>query len=101
MKDKEELEKEFKDTFEQHSQEIELKLAAAEKALDEARELSEKHGIPFDTTISYLYNQYVPNSMKQKFPEIDLEFVKEISDIEYFGTSCGDIVYPGWQVSTC
>ncbi len=91
--DRSKLEEEFRSIVEEHQIEIDLKLSEASKALAEAEALSEKYGIPFDSSVSRLGQGYTPVSFQDKFAALNREFVYEV---------CGastDNYSEGWQHS--
>jgi hypothetical protein len=63
----------------------------ASKYLQEAVDISEETGVPFDTNISFLSQSYRPGSTDERFPEVDYAFVKEV-------TECYN-EYEGWEHS--
>lgn len=83
------LEKEFKVTAEKVTEEINQKLNLASNYLSEAVRLSEKHGIPFDTNISFLGQSYTPKSFDSKYADVDSELVEELTGVY-------DMEYDGW-----
>ncbi len=87
------LEKEFLKTQEVFSLQLQAKIEEAEKALCEAVELSEKYGIPFESGVSFLSNTYTPETMEDKFPELDTEWLAEVGGV------CGAGEGYGWQHS--
>lgn len=68
-----ELEQEFKELVEDNLSKIEEKVAIAARALREAVELSEKFGVPFHSSVSFLDQPYVPSSFNQKFTQLGEE----------------------------
>ena len=89
-----EMEEEFLKTFNSIHDEIQSKLAAAAKLINEAEALSEAHGIPFrpDETIMFCEPSYIPESLQEKFPELNIDFWTEITGAYGYG-------YSGWQQS--
>lgn len=85
------LEKKFKETYDQAVQEIANKEAEATKSLKEAVKLCEKYGVPYNFRISFIYNNYTPSSFEKKFPDLDYDFVGEITEVWD--------EYPGWAHS--
>lgn len=85
------LEREFRNTANQVLVKIQEKVRAASKLLDEAVELSEQHGIPFSSEISFLGQPYKPTTFEEKYGEIDADFVDSVT-----GAYCE---YEGWQHS--
>lgn len=85
------LELEFREVWESHITEIQAKCTAAAALLDEAVALSEKYGIPFrpEKTIMFCEPSYIPESMKKKFPDLEYDFVCELTN-----AWSGD--YDGW-----
>lgn len=93
----EDLEQEFEKVFKEHHAEIQEKLAAAAKLINEAEAIAEKYGIPFRPKdhIMWCKPSYIPESMEEKFPGLDSEFWSDVA-----GAWGGE--YPGWQQSqTC
>ena len=86
-----EYEREFRLAMQPATARIEEKLALASKYLDEAVAISEETGVPFSTGISFLHQSYRPNSTGEKFPEVDNEFIREVSE-------CYN-EYEGWEHS--
>jgi hypothetical protein len=76
------LEKEFEALYKSIGQEIEKKISQAEKLFQEAVELADKFGVPFQTSI---FNDqrsfYVPTSFGERFAALDKEFAMDITDI--------------------
>ena len=66
------LEKEYKENYEAHAEEIAAEVELAKQHLDKAVRLSEKYGIPIDNGISYISgNSYMPESlMEGEFAEV-------------------------------
>lgn len=67
------------------------KLAIARAALDEAVAISEETGVPLSADVSPLSQSYIPQSMQEKFPDVDREFMTELAG--------GYGEYDGWQHS--
>lgn len=86
-----EIERAFRLAVGEAQDRIYAKLAAAEKLIDEAVAISEETGIPFSAGVSPLGQSYLPNSLHEKFPDIDRSFANEIA--EAYGE------YEGWQHS--
>lgn len=59
---------------------IYAKCEEAAKALSEAVRISELHGIPFSSGVSFLGQSYIPSSMSEFFPEVDRDFMMEVAD---------------------
>lgn len=86
------LAKEFAAHCKSVGEQIEAKLDEAHKALREAEEIAEKHGVPFSSGISPLSNSYVPGGFsKTKFSKLDTEVVCEIAGVwgEYISDMFG------------
>jgi hypothetical protein len=79
MTEADSIEKEFEELVNAHKDEIDAKVREASKALSEAVELSEKYGIPFRPSISFLRNSYFPESFDEKFSELDSEIVSDLT----------------------
>jgi site-specific DNA-adenine methylase len=89
------LEEEFKKIHEKYTPEIQEKLEAAAKLINEAEALSETHGLPFRPQCDLMFcnPSYLPESLEEKFPNIDREFVMTLTD------AYANDEYPGWQTS--
>lgn len=85
------IQREFRNTAIRVTALINEKLKVASEALREAVQLSEEHGIPFHSYISFLSQSYSPGNTKDKFPGVDSEFIEE------FTNSYNE--YDGWQHS--
>lgn len=88
----------FEQTFNSVHDQIQEKVAAAAKLLNEATALSEEHGIPFRPKVGMPFRMsYIPDSFREKFPEVSDDSVwSELTN------AYGDTEYAGWQVSqTC
>jgi hypothetical protein len=93
--DYEQMEAEFQKVFDEHHPEIQAKIAAAAKLLAEAEELAEKHGLPFrpKTSVLGFRMSYIPESLDQKFPELEQDFWSHVTG------AYGGYDYAGWQSS--
>lgn len=89
------LEKEFEKIFDEIHPQIQEKLAAAARLIDEAEALAEEHGVPFrpEKTIMFCRPSYIPQSMQEKFPDLDSDFWTQVCD------AWGGYDYEGWQQS--
>lgn len=89
------LEKEFEKVFSEHNAEIQEKLAAAVKLINEAEAIAEKYGLPFrpNEHIMWCRPSYIPESMKEKFPQLEQDFWSTVTN------AWGDERYAGWQSS--
>ena len=85
------IERAFRLAMYEAQERIDAKMSEARKALDEAVKISEETGIPFSAGISPLSQSYIPNSLSDKFPELDKSFAYEVA--EAYGE------YEGWQHS--
>jgi hypothetical protein len=94
-KDMEQLEAAFQKAYDEVHDQIQLKLAQASKLIEEAVKLSEEHGVPFrpEKRLMFCKPSYIPESLSEKFPDLDTEFISEITDAYGYGD------YPGWQQS--
>lgn len=92
-----ELEKEFEKQFNLVHGKIQENLREASRLIDEAVALSDKYGIPFRPKVRHPFRMsYLPESMNELFPNIDHEFVTELTGAH------GYWEYGGWQTSqTC
>lgn len=97
LNDVSELEKEFNSLVNTVGQTIQDKLNIAEKALAEACELANKHGIPFEASVSQIGQTYVPSSFSGKFGSLDLEKIEELTKVSSWDLE-GDY-HRGWHHS--
>lgn len=74
-----EIEREFREAVPNGLRQIKKKLEKAEAALQEAVDLSEELGIPFRAGISFLSQSYFPTSLREKFGDIEYQFVSDVS----------------------
>lgn len=75
------LENEFEELVSTIGEEIHAKVKQAEGLLYEACALADKHGIPFFTNVSLLGQPYVPESFKNKWKELDHDFVTNVTEV--------------------
>jgi hypothetical protein len=95
MTDKQDqLELEFKALVDTVGQEIKAKVEMAERLLQEAVELADRHGIPFYPSISELGQPYVPPAFKERFGSLDKEAVAELVDMSEY-----NLGHVGWRRS--
>jgi hypothetical protein len=94
MTDKQHLEQEFVSLVDTVGKQIQVKLEVARKALEEATELADKFGIPFDAPVSELGQPYVPASFEEKFSELDRPWVEQITGVYEY-----DLDINGWRQS--
>lgn len=85
------LELEFRKVAESALKEIQDKVSQASALLSEAVALSEKHGIPFYSEVSFLAQSYKPTSFESKFSEVDSDFVYSVTN--------ASSSYAGWEHS--
>lgn len=99
-----ELEKKFQETRALVQKQFEKHLNAAEKELNKAVALSEKTGIPLESSLSETYNSYVPESFfkkwKPKFSENYIDEMLENGDLD-LGEYYEGGEYGGWTKSFC
>ena len=89
-----ELEREFRLKANEVLLKIREKCAASAALLSEAVALSEEHGIPFNSEVSFLGQSYFPNSFKEKYKgELDSDLVYSITD------ASSEYGYGGWEHS--
>jgi hypothetical protein len=86
-----EMERSFRLACLEAQERIEEKLRAAMAALREAEKIADEAGIPFSAGISPLSQSYIPSSLEEKFPNVDRDFINDITG------SYGE--YDGWQHS--
>lgn len=97
-------------SVEENKAKIEEQLELAGDALNKAVELSEEHGIPFYSGVSFLSQPYVPSTFRQKFENLldydcenddDEEDMEEIDEkmYELFDVSSHDLSEEGWKHS--
>lgn len=75
-----EVERSFRRTYFATQDLINEKLAEASRLVSEAVKISEQSGIPFQTDVSHLSNAYFPRSRLQKFPDLDSEFISDVTE---------------------
>jgi hypothetical protein len=87
------LEREFRNTANQVLVQIQNKVSQASKLLSEAVKLSEEHGVPFYSEVSFLAQSYFPESFESKFEGVDSDLVYSITD------ASSEYGYAGWEHS--
>lgn len=87
-----ELEREFRNSTSEVLSLIKEKVLEAETALNKAVAISEKYGIPFSSSVSFLGQSYTPETMSSLHPDIDQDLIDSI-------TSTYDHCESGWQHS--
>lgn len=88
-----ELEREFRGKASEVLSEIYRKVSAASKLLTEAVKLSEEHGIPFNSEVSFLGQSYFPASFSEKYGDVNSDIVYAITEAS---SEHGD---SGWEHS--
>jgi len=86
-----EMERAFRLAIDDAHKRIDEKMAIARNALNEAVKISEETGIPFSASVSPLSQSYIPDSLSEKFPDVDREFYSDLTG------AWGE--YEGWQHS--
>lgn len=90
-KEDSELEREFRAKANEVLTLIREKCAASAALLSEAVALSEAHGIPFNSEVSFLGQSYSPKSFQEKYGEVDGDLVYSITEASNS--------YSGWEHS--
>jgi hypothetical protein len=90
-----EVERDFRKACAKAKKQIEKKLVAAAKALDEAEAIANKYGIPFHSGVSPLSQSYYPSSTGELYPDLDSEFIDSLS-----GAYHSEYGEEGWQHSS-
>lgn len=98
------IEKEYRKIYEENVPEINAKIALATKLIFEAQQIADEYGIAFATRLEGGIQSYVPNSLYQKFGEMDSGFL-EIFDVYTPTTKSGKTLssvsnYYGWITSS-
>lgn len=93
MNKEKELELEFIIAAKKANELIRKKIEEASKKLQEAIQISEQYGIPFDSEVSPLSNTYTPRSFEDKYGSIN----KEIMYLNDFAS--GSSYSSGWEHS--
>ena len=86
-----EIERAFRVAMIDAQNRIDEKLSEARRALQEAVKISNETGIPFRASVSPLSQCYIPESLSEKFPDLDKSAAYEMA--EAYGE------YDGWQHS--
>ncbi len=90
------LEQEFRTLMETVGEQIKGKVSEANRLLGEAVALAVEYGIPFNSNISQLGQNYVPASFRSKFPDVDAEVVEELTGVSTYRL---DASADGWEES--
>lgn len=75
------LEAEFLALSSTIGEEIKRKVEQAVRCINEARELADRHGIPFYSRVSELGQAYVPNLFADRFDSLDKKTVGSLLDM--------------------
>jgi hypothetical protein len=75
-----EVERQFRLTVNEIGTKIQDKLSKAAKLINEAEELAEEHGVPFNSGVSPLGQCYIPGSLGSLFSELDKEFAYNLTE---------------------
>jgi hypothetical protein len=75
-----EMERDFRKAAHHADDLIQAKLDEASAAINEAVKIAERYGVPFRSHVSTLSNEYFPRSTEKKYPELDREFIQNITD---------------------
>jgi hypothetical protein len=97
------LEEEFVKAVEETQLEIKKYLDEAKAALAKAVEVSEKNGIPFESTIySWCSRVYTPVSLSEKWEELDRQDEDRFSELleECGFNGCPDTGWEHWNSSS-
>lgn len=86
------LEQLFRDTYQVVNAQIQEKLSQATELINQAQNLSEQNGVPFNAGGLPSVISYIPDSLQEKFGELDRGTINDISD------TYGE--YAGWQTSS-
>lgn len=88
-----ELERDFRKAYWANEDRIQDKVSQAASLLQEAVRIAEETGVSFRTHISPVSNAYFPRSREERFPELDSQFVSDVTEAynEYDST--------GWRHS--
>lgn len=86
-----ELEREFRNEANVVLSDIMSKVRLASKILQEAVDISEEHGVPFSSEISFIGQSYFPTTFSDKYGELDADFVDAITgaSTSYYGDGAG------------
>lgn len=87
------IEDDFKAVLDANADRIHEYLAEAAQFLDKAIELSEKLGVPFESSISFISQTYTPVSCEIKWPGLDRA---SLANDDIYFNEYGDY---GWQHS--
>ena len=91
------LEKEFETLYKTFGKEIAAKIQQAEKLMNEAIEIADKYGIPFEVdSFSNQRGWYVPETYADRFEKLDKDFVMELTDISSYRLGRAN----GWSYSS-
>lgn len=89
------MERQFRIALNKANEEMAKHLEAASKSLDKAVKISEKYGIPFDSSISFISNTYTPSTVKELHPKVDDDFINDVSGV----WDENQYEYGGWRHS--
>lgn len=88
-----EMERQFRNTADIATKDINVNLSIAARAIEEAESIAETYGIPFSSSVSPLSQGYTPESLDVKFPNLSKDFIYEVTETSNeYGNS-------GWEHS--
>lgn len=83
------IEREFRHLNDEFGRQIQTLLTEAGNLIVEARQIAEKHGLPFRSAVSELGQSYCPHSFRKLYPDLDEDAVKDITSSDYIDTFGG------------
>lgn len=88
-----EMERQFRKVAAEAGIRIQEKLNQAAQLIEEAEKISEETGVPFTASVSPLGQSYIPNSLAEKFPDLDTSFAYDVTE------ASSEYGYGGWEHS--
>lgn len=89
-----ELERSYRKAAHEAREKIEELLDKASRAISDAEDIANKYGVPFHSRVSPLGQSYFPGSTAKLYPDLDPEFVKDVTGV--YHSEYGE---EGWQHS--
>lgn len=88
-----ELERDFRKSAQLILLEIRKHIDNASKSISLAEKISEEHGIPFSSSASPLGQDYIPESLATKYPDISCDVIESVTGVSPYD-------YSGWRHSS-
>jgi len=89
-----EIEREYRKVAYKAMKKINNHLIKATKAISDAKNIADKYGVAFQTSISPISQSYYPSTISDMYPDLDPDFINDVN-----GTYHSDDNREGWEHS--